>query len=244
MVEGPLELGRGGDQGDHDPHARVQAAPTQLHGRVEQRPDLHVVQRRPQQPEAHAPDAQHRVLLAPHQGGVEAVLALGVQVPECVLDDQLLHRREELVQGRVQQAHRDRQAVHDLEQVEEVGLLHLVELGQRGVLLLARLGQDGLLHHGQPVAQELVLGAAQADALGPVLAGDPGVGAGVGVGPHLQAAHVVGPLEQALECGRGLGSLHRDGAQDDLTGGPVDRDHVAGHDLDVADVEARAARGR
>ena len=59
-----------------------------------------------------------------------------------------------------------------------------------------RLGQDHAAHHGQAVlAQEHVLGAAQADALGPELAGVGRVVTGVGVGPHGQVAlaDVVGP---------------------------------------------------
>ena len=85
-----------------------------------------------------------------------------------------------------------------------------------------------------------MLGAAQADALGPVLAGDPGIGAGVGVGPHPKAPDLVGPAEQPFERRRGLGCLDGHRAEDDLAGGAVDGDHVAGHHLDVADVEAGA----
>ena len=49
-------------------------------------------------------------------------------------------------------------------------------------------GQDHAPHDGQAVlAEEHVLGAAQADALGAELAGVGGVGAVVGVGPHAPA---------------------------------------------------------
>ena len=61
-----------------------------------------------------------------------------------------------------------------------------------------RVGQDHPPHDRQAVlAEEHVLGAAQADALGAELAGVGGVGAVVGVGPHgeLALADLVGPAE-------------------------------------------------
>jgi hypothetical protein len=48
------------------------------------------------------------------------------------------------------------------------GELLLLELDERGRLGLLVLGEDDPLDQRQPVAEELVLGAAQADALGAV----------------------------------------------------------------------------
>ena len=71
------------------------------------------------------------------------------------------------MQRRVEQAHGDRQPVHGGQDVDEVLPLDLAQLLQRRRLLRRRVGQDHAAHHGQAVlAQEHVLGAAQADALG------------------------------------------------------------------------------
>ena len=92
------------------------------------------------------------------------------------------------------------------------------------------LGEDHAPHDRQPVlAEEHVLGAAQADALGAELAGVGGVGAVVGVGPHgeLALADLVGPAEDDVELGRRLRRAQRDLAEHDLAGRAVERDHVA-----------------
>ena len=62
------------------------------------------------------------------------------------------------------------------------------------------VGEDHLLHDRQPLlAEEHVLGAAEADALGAELAGARGVLRVVGVRAHLQPAQLVGPAEDRLE---------------------------------------------
>jgi hypothetical protein len=98
---------------------------------------------------------------------------------------------------------------------------------QRVHASLAVAGHDHLLHHRQALfLEEHVLGAAQADALGAEAAGALGVARVVGVGPHAQAADLVGPLEQraqvllALEVGIVGGEL----TEEDLAGAAVDRD--------------------
>ena len=104
------------------------------------------------------------------------------------------------------------QPVHRLEDLLEVGLLDLAQLLERGGLLRRRLGQDHAAHDRQAVlAEEHVLGAAQADALGAEAAGVGGIGAVVGVGPHRQLAlaDLVGPAEDRLELGRRLGRAQR-----------------------------------
>ena len=75
--------------------------------------------------------------------------------------------RQELVQRRIEQADRHRQAGHDLEQRLEVGALHRQDLGERAPAAGLVVGADHLAH-GEDAArlEEHVLGAAQADALG------------------------------------------------------------------------------
>ena len=80
-------------------------------------------------------------------------------------------RREELVQRRVEQADRHRQALHRLEQALEVALLERQQLLEALAPLLGRRGQDHRDHLLVAlVAEEHVLGAAQADPLGAELA--------------------------------------------------------------------------
>ena len=101
--------------------------------------------------------------------------------------EQLLDVGKELVQRRVEQPDGDGQAVHRLEDALEVAALQLLELLERGVLLGFGVGEDEPLHERQAVAEEHVLGAAEADALGAELARDLGVVRQVGVGAHLHA---------------------------------------------------------
>ena len=168
------------------------------------------------------------------------------------LDEQLAVVGQELVERRVDEADDDRQAAHGLEDAPEVALLERLELAHRGVeaghhglLLRAQrlaggdpvLGPRGLerdedrvAHDLQPLAlAEHVLGAAQADALRAVAAGQGGLFRLVGVGPDLEAADVVGPAQDLLQPGLVLeADLHgRQGAQVDLTGRAVEADRVA-----------------
>ena len=78
------------------------------------------------------------------------------------------------------------------EQVEEVLLLRRRQLDQRERLLVRVGGEQVAAHQRQPVAEELVLGAAQADALGAVLQRERGVATVVGVRADAEAAQPVG----------------------------------------------------
>ena len=169
--------------------------------------------------------AQHGVELVPLLGRLEQRLLLGVEPDGRLLDGELAGVGEEFVQRRVEQAHRHRQPVHRLEDLDEVGALGDAQLLEGGVLGRGVLGEDHPAHDGQAVlGDEHVLGPAQADALGPHAPAVGGVGAVVGVGPHLEVALAddVGPAEERLELrGRlGFGQLHL--AEDDLAGGAVD----------------------
>ena len=87
------------------------------------------------------------------------------------------------MQRRVDQPDRDRQAVHRLEDLDEVLALQRQQRGERRLLAGLVLGQDQVLDQLAALAEEHVLGAAQADALGAEPAGAGGVLGGVGVGP-------------------------------------------------------------
>ena len=116
-----------------------------------------------------------------------------------------LHHRlgvvgQELVQRRVEQADGHRQALHRPEDAVEVLALERQQLGQ----VLLALGGVGRHDHVAHVRQALllhehVLGAAEADALGAELAGLLRILRRVGVGAHLQAAHLVGPAQYGVD---------------------------------------------
>ena len=156
-------------------------------GRLGDRAHLHLEQAGDDQPETDAAQAQHRVLLVHpvHRG--EQLLVVLVALARGHLDRQLLQRRKELVQRRVDEPDRDRQVLHRLEDLDEVVALQ----GKQGVESRLLLGlaecQDQPLDQGTPVAEEHVLGPGQADALRAETTGPRRVLAGVGVGAHLQA---------------------------------------------------------
>src|SRR5204863_7239793 len=100
-----------------------------------------------------------------------------------------------------------------------------------------------LAHHWQPVlTKEHVLGTAQADAFGTELAGLLGVVPRVGVGPHreLALANLVGPAEDGVELLGALAGLEIELADDHLTRGAVDGEHVALLDGGAVDRERLA----
>ena len=105
---------------------------------------------------------------------------------------QVLQRRQELVQRRVDQPYGHRQPVHLAEQVEEIGALQRFQRGQRHLTLGCAVGQDHPLQEHLSFAEEHVLGAAQADTLGAHPPGPLGVGRGVGVRPHPHPSDLVG----------------------------------------------------
>ena len=85
--------------------------------------------------------------------------------------------RQELVQRRVEQADGDGQAVHRLEDADEVRLLERLELGERRLAgrPRRRRGSSSRMAAMRSLAEEHVLGAAEADPLGAELAGLGGV---------------------------------------------------------------------
>ena len=169
--------------------------------------------------------AEHRVRLAPELGRVQQ-LGLGVgDLALRLLDDQLFVIGQELVQRRVEQADRDGQPVHRLEDADEVGLLLRAQLLERGVFVgvSARIMRCTIGSRSPrnmcSVRQRPMPSAPNSRALR--------VFGEIGVGAHLQAPVLVGPAEDRAEVAGGLGRDHRDLAEHDLAGRARDRDHVA-----------------
>ena len=86
-----------------------------------------------------------------------------------------------------------------LEELEEVGALQRQQCGECCLAVLV-VGQDDALDEHPAVAEEHVLGAGEADALGTEVPGPRGVLGGVGVGPHAQPADLVGVREEAVDA--------------------------------------------
>ena len=235
----PAQLLAEADERMHDLDER-RLAGALLHRlrRARDRPHLHLVDLRPLDADPAAAGAEHRVRLGERLDPLAHARVA-----------RLLERRQELVQRRVEQPDRHRQAGHRLEDGLEVGLLERQEPVERVATprLVAR--EDHLLHDGQPLlAEEHVLGAAEADALRAELACLRGVVGVVGVRAHPEAAQAVGPLEDRLEVLVDRGRHERNLADDDAAGAAVDRDHVAFAQLVPADADAswrrRRCRGR
>ena len=81
-----------------------------LAGRLHEGAHLHGVEPGLDHPEPHAAGPEHRVGLAPRQRGLVEAALLGVEPDGGLLVGQLLGGGQELVQRRVEQAHRDRAA--------------------------------------------------------------------------------------------------------------------------------------
>ena len=171
--------------------------------------------------------------------------------------EQLVERRQELVERRVDEADDDRQAVHGTEEAGEVIGLERLQLGERGIEDGDRLGalrgpirigpalgggggvgcQDHAPHRREALLlEEHVLRPAQTDALRPERPRALGVARVVGIRPYLEAPRRVGPAEKRRQVVLVL-ELRLDGRQlagVDLAGGAVDADHVALGDGDAA----------
>ena len=106
---------------------------------------------------------------------------------------------QELVQRRIEQPDRHRQARHRLEDPLEVLLLERQQPLECGAAPTLAVGEDHLLHDRQAVAEEHVLGAAETDPLRAELACTCRVLGVVGVGTHLEPPLGVGPAEDRLE---------------------------------------------
>ena len=221
------------DERVHDlDERRVARALSDGSGRPHDRAHLHLVDLGPLQAEPAAARAEHRIRL----------VQLGDPLAH-VVRGRFLEGGQELVQRRVEQPDRHREARHRLEDPLEVGLLDRQELVERDTpgRLVAR--HDHLLHDREPVlGHEHVLGATEADALRSELARLRGVLGRVGVRPHAQPAELVGPVEDRAEVLVDRRRHEPDRADDHAPGAAVDRDHVADLQRVVADRDRAGAR--
>ena len=104
------------------------------------------------------------------------------------------------MERRIDRADRHRAAAHRLEHAVEVVALERQQLVQRLPAIGLAVGQDHALHDwNAALAEEHVLGAAQADATRPERVGELRLIRQVGVGIHAQAPDLVGPGQQLLE---------------------------------------------
>src|SRR5262249_11930244 len=137
--------------------------------------------------------------------------------------------REELVEWWVEQADGHGEAVHRLEDADEVLLLERLELGERGLATRLVVCEDHLPRGYDPVLlrsgliEEHVLGAAQADPLGAVRPGAGRIVRGVSIGADLQDADLVGPRHQRGEVARDRWRYGWDLADHDVASRAVNR---------------------
>ena len=160
------------DERNHDLGRDLQAFLRQLAGRLDDGARLHLGDLGIGDAEPHAAVAEHRVELVQLLDAAQQPELLFEFVVPCALrlelrdlHHQLFALRQELVQRRIDGADRDRLAVHRLEDAVEVVALHRQQLGERRPAILLVVGEDHPLHdRNAPLAEEHVLGAAQADA--------------------------------------------------------------------------------
>src|SRR5690606_28951721 len=104
------------------------------------------------------------------------------------LPDLLLAPRQELMQRRIEQTDGDRQALHDREDLDEVLLLHRLQLFERGASPGLVLCDDHLTHGDDTVRiEEHMLRTAEADSLAAEFDRGAAIERSFGVGPDLQA---------------------------------------------------------
>ena len=146
------------------------------------------------------------------------------------------------MQRRIEQPDRHRQALHDLEQLDEIGALHRQQFRQRGAARLFVLGQDHLAHGADAgFLEEHVLGAAQPDALGPELDRGARVVRGIAVDADAELADLIGPFHQRAELAGHFRLDHRHPPGQHLAQRSVDGDDVAGLEGARADAHGAAA---
>ena len=240
------------DQRDHDLGDGLSTRLDDGSGTFEDGARLHLDDAGEHDREANAAEAEHRVDLVhrfdgDEEGflGVELVevlflteLDLGTQDGDFVC--QLGERRQELVERRVDESDGARATFEGFEDLLEVLALEGKQFVESGVLCgLVFAGEDHALNdRSSVVAEEHVLGSAEADAFGTEFDGLEGVFGRVRVGADFELAEFVGPAHEGAEVAGHFGVFDRDLTVDDFTGGAVERDVVAFVDGDIADGEA------
>ena len=151
---------------------------------------------------------------------------------------------------RIEQADDHIATGHGLEHRQEVLGLNLEQVGQGLLLHGLIIGQDEALDDVLAIAQEHVLGAAQADGLGAKLECERGILGVVGVDAHmvgvaagLVQTNLVGPGQDGVQVAGELGRNQINGAVDDDTLGAVDGDDIALMQHAVAALDAHDLLG-
>ena len=104
------------------------------------------------------------------------------------------------MQRRIDGADRDRRALHRLEHAVEVLALHRQQLVERRAAIGLVVGEDHALHdRDAALAEEHVLGAAQADAAGAERVGELRLVRLIGIGAHAEPAELVGHASSVLK---------------------------------------------
>ena len=215
------------DQWDHDLDMGTHTPIEESCRSSAQCPDLHFVQPGPQDAEAHAPCADHRVRLVEPADCCQLDAAGFVEFAAGLACNEIEEVGQELVQRWVEEPDRDGEAVHGLEDRLEVGDLGFLQLVERGSLGRSIAAEDEPAHDRQPVGgEEHVLGAAESDALRSEFAGERRIVGGVGVGPDLDvpSGHIVGPGEQRVEFRRRHRSERVQCPEIDAAGAAIDGD--------------------
>ncbi len=139
------------------------------------------------------------------------------------------------MEGGIQQADGDGQALHGLEDALKVAPLHGQNLVQGLLPLLGGGGHDHLTDGGDTVlGEEHMLGTGQAHALRAEVQGHPCVMGVVGVGADGHLAVLIGPLHNGGEVAGDAGLLGGQLAQVDVAGGAVQGEEVPLADGDAA----------
>ena len=210
------------NQRDHDLREDLDVAAEAVDRGLDDRADLHVQDLGIRHAQAAATVAQHRVGLVQL---LHARTHLRDRHPHDLrkLGLLLLLVRHELVQRRIDQADRDRLALHRLEDADEVLALVREQLVKGLDAGLLRLREDHLAHRADAVSlEEHVLGAAEANAFGPEVAGPQRVRRRVRVGADTDGAILVRPLHHLAKVAGHLGLDRPDRAGHHLAGAAVD----------------------
>ena len=176
-------------------------------GRLEDRARLHRRDLGIADAQAAATKAEHRIELVQLR---DALLDARRRHADLLRQLLLLFRRvrQELVERRVEEADRHREALQGAEDAGEVLALVGQQLGERGLSLLHRLGEDHLAHRVDAIPlEEHVLGAGQPDADGAERDRVLRLLRRIGVGPDAHACRLRAPLHQLLEVPELLGLL-------------------------------------
>mmetsp|Transcript_48308 Transcript_48308/g.155723 ORF Transcript_48308/g.155723 Transcript_48308/m.155723 type:complete len:444 (-) Transcript_48308:185-1516(-) len=235
-----LELLHVGDQRHHDlgdggPTRRP--ALTRLGRGLEDRASLHLADLGVGHRQAAAAMSKHGVGLAELGGPAPHALQRHMR-SLCHRRHLCLGVRNELVQGRVEQAHRHGQPVHDGEELHHVRALHDQELVQGCPAAGLIQSQYHLAHRHDAVALEKhVLSAHEPDAFCTEISGGPGVCRSLGVGANLHTSEAIRPLHDRAEVATQLRGHRGDLTKHHLPRSAIDREHVSRSHHELSDMQ-------